>query len=58
MSREESGVKENSDGSERHVLYVSDLHWRAVMSFLRHLDDKRAKKKSKKSEMQTSNRNI
>ena len=55
MSSEESGVEENSDGSERHVLNVSDLHWRAenVTSFLHRLDDKRAKKKSKKSEMQT-----
>ena len=55
MSSEESAVEENLDGSQRHVLYVADLCWRAenVTSFLHRLDDKGAKKKSKKSEMQT-----
>lgn len=53
MSSEESGIEDNLDGSQRHILYVSDLCWRAdVTSFLR-LDEKGAKKKSKKSEMQT-----
>ena len=55
MSSEESAAEENLDGSQRHVLYVSDLYWRAdsVTSFFHRLDDKAAKKKSKKSEMQT-----
>ena len=55
MSSEESAVEENSDGSQRHVLYVSDLRWRAecVTSFFHRLDEKGSKRKSKKSEMQT-----
>ncbi len=55
MSSEESAVEENLDGSQRHVLYVSDLWWRAknVSSFFHRLDEKGSKgskKKSKKSE--------
>ena len=55
MSSEESAVEENLDGSQRYVLYVSDLWWRAesVTSFFHRLDEKGSKKKSKKSEMQT-----
>ena len=55
MSSEASAVEENLDGSQRHVLYVADLSWWAdnVTSFLHRLDDKGAKKTSKKSEMQT-----
>lgn len=60
MSSEESAVEENLDGSQRHVLYVSDLWWRAksVASFFHRLDEKCSKKKSKKSEMQTRHKSI
>lgn len=49
MSSEESAVEENLDESQRHVLYVSDLYWRAdsVTSFFHHLDDKAAKRKAR-----------
>ena len=56
MSSEESAVKENLDGIQRHILYVSDLWWRAesVITFFHRLDEKYSKKKRKKSEIQTT----
>ena len=54
MSSEKRAVEENLDGIQRHVLYVSDLWWRAEsVTFFYRLDEKGSKKKSKKSEMQT-----